>query len=319
MLLYCVLAEFTLAAASWATYFVIIIQQFRWTITESTADSVTRVRLGNIRVLANAIILVNYVITDGVLVHRAGVLCQGFGQSRSKLTALYMRIPQASLSITVGPRCCIQNLLGAFRLTCTGPLASVVATIVLRATATALIMNGRARIDAIEQALKPLQVASLGFTLITNVSAMAPIVILTLRYRKQDTDFLRGVTTAGSGVQVLAVLVESGVIYCIVSIISIPVAFIHLPCGTLGDLFVQAGAQLAGIYVAVVIVVVAVSQGELSGGSEYTSDGTAIISLMVFGHAPGSEDTHWEEQSVSQCSPDKGDQPGENDNVPSHN
>lgn len=298
MLLYCVLAEFTLAAASWATYFVIIIQQFRWTITESTADSVTRVRLGNIRVLANAIILVNYVITDGVLVHRAGVLCQGFGQSRSKLTALYMRIPQASLSITV---------------------ASVVATIVLRATATALIMNGRARIDAIEQALKPLQVASLGFTLITNVSAMAPIVILTLRYRKQDTDFLRGVTTAGSGVQVLAVLVESGVIYCIVSIISIPVAFIHLPCGTLGDLFVQAGAQLAGIYVAVVIVVVAVSQGELSGGSEYTSDGTAIISLMVFGHAPGSEDTHWEEQSVSQCSPDKGDQPGENDNVPSHN
>ncbi|PSR77963.1 hypothetical protein PHLCEN_2v7621 [Hermanssonia centrifuga] len=54
----------------------------------------------------------------------------------------------------------------------------------------------------------------------------------------------------------MALIIESGIIYCISGAFALFATFIRLPYGTLGDIYTPINVQIAGIYPTIVLVLV---------------------------------------------------------------
>lgn len=170
----------------------------------------------------SSIILINYVLTDGVVVWRAWVLCS---ESRRAL-----KIPVALL----------------FCLAIT-----VTVTIALRIQLTLLPIDQE---PLLSLALNASQMANLIISLLTNISATIIISMKAWRFRRDITqDFARKQT---NGNKVMGMIVESGILYCFSGITVLLASLIRLEIGTLGDIYTPVNFQIAGIYPIVVILLV---------------------------------------------------------------
>ncbi|KAK0491423.1 hypothetical protein IW261DRAFT_1602125 [Armillaria novae-zelandiae] len=217
--------------------------------------------------LMNALVLVNYVLTDGVVVWRAWVICRvDYGKS--------LILPLVFLSLT---------------------FLSVLITIGLRIAMTILADTHHAFIPhkGIDRGLDCLQVANLVLSLLTNIFSTSIIGIKAWRNRHWVTSELplkrKNITTSE---RIFALLVESGIIYCLSGLVVLISTVIKLPDGTLGDVYTPVNVQFAGIYPAIVLLLVN-RQGELNETIVFTSQGqnnapvdVSNLDTIEFGNNP---------------------------------
>ncbi|KAJ3796331.1 hypothetical protein GGU11DRAFT_788682 [Lentinula aff. detonsa] len=171
----------------------------------------------------NALFLVNYGLTDGVVVWRAWVLCR-----YDHRTALFTSV---------------------FFLCCA--LLSEMSTIAVRVTLSCLPPSDENAFLSLSRVINITQVSNLGLSLLTNLTATGTVSFKAWRLRKMF--FVGPRPRAG---KIMVFIVESGVLYSI-SLITILIAtLIPLPKGTLGDLYTPVNLQLAGMYPLIVLIMV---------------------------------------------------------------
>ncbi|KAJ7772651.1 hypothetical protein DFH07DRAFT_168485 [Mycena maculata] len=178
--------------------------------------------------LFNAVVLVNYILSDGVVWWRARLICS---PDRRK----YMYFPLLFVVLT---------------------FISAAALIGLRITAffsLELQYSG-----AFLEAINTLQIAGLGLSLISNVSATGIVGIAAWRHRKTIRVAFHKPT---QGYQIMRLLLESGILYCISGVIVLASSLIRLPYNTLGDLYSPINIQIAGAYTPVVLLLVSAQRG----------------------------------------------------------
>ncbi|KAK0243211.1 hypothetical protein EDD85DRAFT_761205 [Armillaria nabsnona] len=215
----------------------------------SLDDTITTRALRQGMPLMSALVLLNYVLTDGVVVWRAWVLCQD-GYSKSLI------IPLMFLCLT---------------------LLSVLATIGLRIAMAVLNDTQHTVIaDKGDLVLDYLQVANLVMSLLTNICSTSVVGIkawsassLFLTIIGSDLISRKNITTAQ---RVFTLLVESGIIYCLSGAMVLIATVIRLPFGTLGDVYTPVNVQFAGIYPTIVILLVTY-RGELNETILFASQG----------------------------------------------
>jgi len=176
--------------------------------------------------LFSAISLVNYFLTDGVVVWRAWVLCS---ESRGAL-----KIPV--------------TLLFCLAIT-------VTITIAFRIRLTVLPISGELN-RLLSRALSAIQIANLILSSLTNISATTIISMKAWKFRRDIQDLAHKLTT---GNRAMAMIVESGILYCVSGITVLLASLIRLESGTLGDIYTPVTFQIAGIYP--IFVILLVNQG----------------------------------------------------------
>ncbi|KAJ4467025.1 hypothetical protein J3R30DRAFT_3580141 [Lentinula aciculospora] len=172
----------------------------------------------------NALFLVNYSLTDCVVVWRAWVLCQ-----RDHRIVLFT---------------CVFFLCCAF--------LSEMSTIGIRIVLFVLPPTSESIIASLSRSIDITQVSNLGLSLITNLIATGTVSFKAWRLRKM---FYPGPHQPKTG-KILVLIVESGVLYSISLITVLVATLIPLTKGTLGDLYTPVNLQLAGIYPLIVLIMV---------------------------------------------------------------
>ncbi|KAK0190548.1 hypothetical protein F5146DRAFT_929228 [Armillaria mellea] len=181
--------------------------------------------------LMNALALINCVLTDGVVVWRAWILCQEYRKA--------LMVPIAFLSCTA---------------------LSAVVTIGIRISIMVISVSQHKVVtgNALARSLDYAQVLCLALTLLTNLSSTSIIGVKAWRYRRWITTEVvqsrKRSTTRGE--RVVALLVEAGVLYTLSTVFFLIAVGIRLPFGTLGDIYVPVNAQFAGMYPTIVLLFV---------------------------------------------------------------
>ncbi|EJD54808.1 hypothetical protein AURDEDRAFT_51722 [Auricularia subglabra TFB-10046 SS5] len=254
-LLYCTLFMFLLSSAGWASSVATIVLQIHALLLAPSQS--LRDQISAYSPLASAVVLINYVITDGVVVWRAWVLC--WEDSGRLLYAPLVFLGFTSISVS--------------------------ATIVIRVAI--MIIRARGHIGPeppnLTNAINVTQMANLVLTLLTNIMATALIArkawwVLNSLRRDRLTYAQETSTPAES---VLALVVESGVLYCLSTITVLVSSLIVLPFGTLGDIYTPVNVQIAGIYPTVVLLIVSLNMTV----QDATANGAYVDSGLEF--SPG--------------------------------
>ncbi|KAK0190541.1 hypothetical protein F5146DRAFT_1044688 [Armillaria mellea] len=217
--------------------------------------------------LMNAIVLINYVLTDGVVVWRAWVICRDEYSKSLIFPLVFLCLTFLSVSLTIGMR---------------------VAITILDDTQHIVIAH-----RGIDRGLDCLQVANLVLSLLTNTLSTSIIGIKAWRHRRWITSELplkrKNITTTE---RIFALLVESGIIYSLSGLVTLIATLIKLPDGTLGDFYTPVNVQFAGIYPAIVLLLIN-RQGELNESVVFTSQGrnnapvdVSNLDTIEFGNNP---------------------------------
>ncbi|EIM89320.1 uncharacterized protein STEHIDRAFT_109537 [Stereum hirsutum FP-91666 SS1] len=195
-------------------------------VSDITQDH--RQRNNAIRQVFNAVVLVNYVFADGVVVWRMRVLCA------ARFSKKVVIIPSIMLGLTA---------------------VSVFTTIALRSAIAADPDKRTPHRGPVPTALSVSQVVNLAFSFITNVTATFMIGMWAWQYRRS----IRANMQSSRSTQVeriLVLLAESGLVYCVSSAIVLFGSFVHVSGGTLTDVYTGVHVQIAGMYPALVIILV---------------------------------------------------------------
>ncbi|KAJ6564555.1 hypothetical protein B0H19DRAFT_1141405 [Mycena capillaripes] len=174
--------------------------------------------------LFNAIVLINFVLSDGIVAWRAWVISR-----RDYL--------------------------------------STVALIVLRTYDVSTherIHNNNTFVKAISV----LQLQNMATSLLSNISATGLIGATAWRHRQAIKASLHERSKVN---QVLALLIESGVLYCFTGVIGVVSQLIRLPRGTLNDLCLSDNIQFAGAYAPAVLLLIS---------SHKSSDDTEFLGTL---------------------------------------
>ncbi|KAF9055394.1 hypothetical protein BDZ89DRAFT_1107158 [Hymenopellis radicata] len=237
-----ILFMFTLSTASWASDLASFIQKIVDRFVR-ILPSDERAKLFHYNTLISAIILINYVLADGVVVWRAWVLC---GQDSAYRWLLWIPI---SL------------------LTCT--TLSVLTTIVIRIV---ICIHTSADTD-LETDINYSQTMTLVFSLLTNILATSIIGLKAWKHGQWIRKELKFARTKNSrGEKIMVLLIESGLFYCISGAAVLICSLIRMPHGTLGDIYTPVNVQIAGIYPIVVLLLV--NHQNASGGSVFETSKT---------------------------------------------
>ncbi|KAJ7497648.1 hypothetical protein FB451DRAFT_1386872 [Mycena latifolia] len=197
--------------------------------------------------LFNAVVLVNYVISDAVVVWRARIIC--------------LRNHRKYLWITIG----------FLVLT----IASVACTIVFRIVAfIESPINDLVPDSVLGKGISILQISNLGLSLLSNLSATAVVGATAWQHRRRIRDAFKDTKQSTKADKVLALMAESGVLYCLSSIANIVAPLIRLPEGTLGDLYLAPSIQISGAYPLIVLLLVSMQQSLSETTLFDTSDST---------------------------------------------
>ncbi|KAJ7650954.1 hypothetical protein FB45DRAFT_28478 [Roridomyces roridus] len=166
--------------------------------------------------LWNAVTLVNYVFSDAVVVWRAWIICR--------------RHHRKFLWITIG-------FLGVTTIT-------VFLTIVFRIVSTVQSPIHNLN-NVISRGIDILQVTTLITSLLSNLTATGVVGATALYYWRNIRQNFSSERNQTRSNQILLLVVESGVIYCVSSIIVLVASVIRLPHGALGDLYTPIQVQIA--------------------------------------------------------------------------
>ncbi|TCD60802.1 hypothetical protein EIP91_009502 [Steccherinum ochraceum] len=175
--------------------------------------------------LFSAIGLINYVLTDGVVVWRAWVLCRDDSPRLLGACLFFLSLASTSVLTTIGVR------IALFAVT-----------------------SGEGH-KKLSRAIDVTQVANLVLSLLTNILAVSIVSIKAWQHRRFFTE-MRVRDSKTHSARILALLIESGIFYCISLITVLVATVIRLPVGTFGDLYTPVNVQIAGIYPIIVLLLV---------------------------------------------------------------
>ncbi|KAL5504110.1 hypothetical protein ACEPAH_8183 [Sanghuangporus vaninii] len=211
----------------------------------------------NLFELFNSLLLINYVLTDGVVVWRAWVLCKD-GSKKILMVPLFL-------------------------LLCTS--LSVLATVSIRA---AMLVIGEKKLKPI---IDVMQMVNLVLSLLTNICATSIIGWRAWQHRQEVREVVSKERGTNSKVgRILVLLVESGLIYCISGLFVLLASLVRLPHGTLGDIYTTVHVQIAGIYPTVVLTLVSQKRSLKEGVFSTVGNTSAVVETrlesMNFGTNP---------------------------------
>ncbi|KAJ6594339.1 hypothetical protein B0H19DRAFT_1095052 [Mycena capillaripes] len=232
-------------------------------------------------VMFNAIININYVLSDGIVVWRAWVICL---RSHRK----YMCIPFFFLSLTT---------------------VAVLLTIAIR-----IVDMNNVSIPHLANLLNTTQMTALGTSLISNLSSMGVVGATLWRHWKTIRVAFPDKKSQGTKTNhTLALMVESGLLYSLSAIIMLLFSVIpgKLPTGnTLGDLYTPINVQFAGIYPAVVLLLLSVHASSLNDSTLSSSSpptkymSSAPVILISPPHKESAIESFRQKGNSSNCWPD---------------
>ncbi|KAH8977600.1 hypothetical protein EDB86DRAFT_3091859 [Lactarius hatsudake] len=183
---------------------------------------------GDLMDLFNALAVINYALTDGVVVWRAWIICRD--ESRKLLIA-----PIVMLVLT---------------------MIGVAATICIRVF---IIIDPASHNNRLTTAINVFQETTLISSFVTNILSTGVVSLKAWRYRRWIVEGLQRVVNKRTKAErVLALLVESGVFYTFSGAMLVASSLIHTPGSNfvLGTLYLQAAVHLAGIYPVIIVIVV---------------------------------------------------------------
>jgi len=200
--------------------------------------------------LFNALVLINYILTDGVVVWRAWLLCIPERRKFMVIPVVFLALTTVSISTTI-----------VFKI------FALVKYPVTDAPAGSALLRG----------INIVQIANLGMSLLSNISATSIIGSTAWKHRqtiraafKEADEILVNGRTTTKADQILALIVESGLLYCVSGATVLVSSLIRLPFGTLGDLYTPVNIQFAGAYPTIVLLLVSL-QRSLSGTTQFSS------------------------------------------------
>jgi len=197
--------------------------------------------------LFNAILLVNFILTDGVVVWRAWVLCP------ENKPVLVVSIVLLAINTLV--------------------YMAVVAT-----RAGLLLTAERTPIHrALAHIIDVAQMTNSVLSLFTNILGTLTISNKAWKYRKSLMNADVGSQMTTPATRVLGLLIESGVFYILIGAISVVSLLIPLTLGKLGTIVMPVAVQLAGMYPIIVLLLVDQDRS-LSATTCYTTGSVKSIS-----------------------------------------
>ncbi|KAF8145301.1 hypothetical protein K438DRAFT_1991936 [Mycena galopus ATCC 62051] len=192
--------------------------------------------------LFNALVLINFVLSDGIVAWRAWVI------SRRDFRRCIV-IPVAFWSVTI---------------------ISTTALIILRIFDLNTHERNRNN-NTFVKVISVLQLQNMATSLLSNISATGLIGFTAWRHRQAIKASFHERSKVN---QVLSLLIESGVLYCFTGVIGVVSQLIGLPHGTLNDLCLSDNIQFAGAYAPAVLLLI--SSHQSSNDTEFL--GTLPIS-----------------------------------------
>ncbi|KAJ6498934.1 hypothetical protein C8R45DRAFT_1093217 [Mycena sanguinolenta] len=203
--------------------------------------------------LFNAVTLINYVLSDGVVVWRARIIC---AQNHRK----YLWITMGFLAIT--------SLAVAF-------------IIVLRVVNLVMSpIDDLPKSNFLPHAIDILQVTTIVTSLLSNFTATGAVGVAAWGHWRIIRTTLGNKTSALRTNRILLLIVETGGIYCISAVMVLISSLIRLPHGTLGDLWTPIQVQFAGAYPCIVLLLVSTKKS-LSEAS-FTDDEITTSRALEF-------------------------------------
>lgn len=230
--------------------------------------------------IPNSAVLVNYIISDAVVVWRAWVLCR-----RDSGRLLYL---------PVGLLC--------------GASLAMIATFAMRIIITVVRVNNDYKIEPppLTRGIDVCQVASISLSLLTNLTATCLIGYQAWKYRREVQDYISAAVERGRGTaSVLALIIESGLLYCLSTVFMIAAMPIRLPYGTVGDLYAPINVQLAGMYPTLVILIVNLGMTVQESTADAKSRETALprmreTTTSIYFVRPGPEFSSHHSHTIAQ-------------------
>ncbi|KAJ7699813.1 hypothetical protein B0H16DRAFT_1903136 [Mycena metata] len=185
--------------------------------------------------LFNALTLLNYVLSDGIVVWRAWIICRRDHRKYLWITIIFLVLTTLTVFLTI-----IFRVIGTIRY-----------PIVYLPTGSYLLKG-----------INVLQVTTLGTSLLSNLTATGAVGATAWgHWQTMSTTFSPGKSSTLRTSHILLLLVESGVLYCLSAILVLLSSLIRLPLGpTLGDLYTPVNIQIAGAYPTIVILLVSTKQ-----------------------------------------------------------
>ncbi|KZV84723.1 hypothetical protein EXIGLDRAFT_278873 [Exidia glandulosa HHB12029] len=254
---------FLLSAAYWAASAAHLFLCLRAFFTDPSPALALRVDVFS--TLAHAVVLINCVLTDAVIVWRAWILCSDDSRRILYLPCVFLFLTSLSVASTIAARI----IIIAYRMTHDGE-----------------------RSPRLLFAINTSQVSSLGFTLITNISATGIIAAKAWRYRRMMKQSIRDAERHGTKLEtIFALIIESGATYCFSGITVLISSVLRLKHGTLGDVYAPVNVQIAGIYPTIVLLVISMhltmkETTFFSGGPDSQSHNLQFAAHPAAGHNP---------------------------------
>ncbi|KAJ7642128.1 hypothetical protein FB45DRAFT_1054445 [Roridomyces roridus] len=196
----------------------------------------------------NAIVLVNFVLSDGIVCWRSWVI------SRRDYPKLIV-VPVVFWAFTI---------------------LSTTALIIMRIPDhfDKAIQDSKHFVTAIDV----LQLQNMTTSLLSNISATGLIGATAWRHRRALRANVQSHLKRSRVNQAMILLIESGVLYCLTGVLGTVSQLIDLPFGTLNDIILSANIQFAGAYAPALLLLISNHQSEDSD-TEYL--GTLPISMAV--------------------------------------
>jgi len=194
--------------------------------------------------LFNALTLINYVLSDGVVVWRAWIICVRKHRKFLWITFVLLGFTAITVLLTIAVR--IVSLIES-------PIND--------------LNSG----NFLARAINILQITTLTTSLLSNLAATGVVAATALRHWRTIRAAFSGKKNTSSN-HILLLVVESGVFYCFSALTVLLSSLIRLPHGTLGDLYQPVNIQIVGAYPSIVLLLVS-TQRSLNE-STFTDDAT---------------------------------------------
>ncbi|KIK62790.1 hypothetical protein GYMLUDRAFT_242432 [Collybiopsis luxurians FD-317 M1] len=178
----------------------------------------------------NAMVSINYILTDGVVVWRAWVIYSVDGTKALAVCICMLFLTTASAAATIAIR---------------------IAMIIIN-TQTGELFN------RLNHGINVTQVGTLLLSVLTNSITTSLILIKAWRNRAESLDNLDATADICARVgRIYTLLIETGILYTLSCLTMLVSSVIPLKDGTLGDLYTPVNSQIAGIYpVAVLLLII---------------------------------------------------------------
>ncbi|KAF7364757.1 hypothetical protein MVEN_00345600 [Mycena venus] len=260
IMLFITLFMYLLSAAYWGYTIVYVANLLRSHIDVPLKSLPNHDKISKWIPLLNAIVMINFVLSDGVVLWRAWVITPPTRKMRKYLWVTMCFVALTAIAVA---------LIIAFRIVA-----------IVQAPIDDLAKDN---FGYLESTINVLQVSAGMFSLTSNLTATAVVGVTAWRYRQALRNAFKDDETNTQSDKILALVVEVGSFYCLSTLIVLVASLIRLPLGTIGDLYGPINIHITGAYPPVVILLVSMKRSlSDTAFSDTGKDGrsTALPSLQ---------------------------------------